>query len=103
MYYCWYCIVLTYHLLCWYAGFGWNQCLPIVLLLCSELYNCRMDLHTSGFLYCAACLLQREVVDYTHVQEYSLKVLHCSPGDIKALYRAGVATLELGDAQTARQ
>ncbi|XP_072519575.1 tetratricopeptide repeat protein 9C [Salminus brasiliensis] len=51
----------------------------------------------------AACLLQREVVDYARVQEYSLKVLHWRPGDIKALYRAGVATLELGDAQTARQ
>ncbi|KAG9272460.1 tetratricopeptide repeat protein 9C [Astyanax mexicanus] len=51
----------------------------------------------------AACLLQREVVDYARVQEYSLKVLHWRPGDVKALYRAGVATLELGDAQTARQ
>ncbi|MCJ8734270.1 hypothetical protein PDJAM_G00233360 [Pangasius djambal] len=51
----------------------------------------------------AACLLQREVVDYARVQEYSLKVLHWRAGDIKALYRAGLATLELGDAQTARQ
>ncbi|XP_048031788.1 tetratricopeptide repeat protein 9C [Megalobrama amblycephala] len=51
----------------------------------------------------AACLLQREVVDYTRVQEYSLKVLQWKAGDIKALYRAGVASLELGDAQTARQ
>ncbi|KAL6480476.1 hypothetical protein MHYP_G00115090 [Metynnis hypsauchen] len=51
----------------------------------------------------AACLLQRQVVDYTHVQEYSLKVLRWRPGDVKALYRAGVATLELGDAQNARQ
>lgn len=50
----------------------------------------------------AACLLQREVVDYARVQEYSLKVLQWRAGDIKALYRAGVATLELGDAQTAR-
>lgn len=47
--------------------------------------------------------MQREVVDYARVQEYSLKVLHWRAGDIKALYRAGVATLELGDAQTARQ
>lgn len=37
------------------------------------------------------------------MQDYSLKVLHWRPGDIKALYRAGVATLELGDAHTARQ
>lgn len=36
------------------------------------------------------------------MQEYSLKVLQWRAGDIKALYRAGVATLELGDAQTAR-
>ncbi|XP_076877495.1 tetratricopeptide repeat protein 9C [Brachyhypopomus gauderio] len=51
----------------------------------------------------AACLLQREVVDYNRVQEYSLKVLQWRPGDIKALFRAGVATLELGDAETARK
>ncbi|XP_051505063.1 tetratricopeptide repeat protein 9C [Myxocyprinus asiaticus] len=51
----------------------------------------------------AACLLQREVVDYGRVLEYSLKVLHWRTGDIKALYRAGVASLELGDVQTARQ
>ncbi|XP_051514298.1 tetratricopeptide repeat protein 9C-like isoform X2 [Myxocyprinus asiaticus] len=51
----------------------------------------------------AACLLQREVVDYARVLEYSLKVLKWRAGDIKALYRAGVASLELGDAQTARQ
>lgn len=57
----------------------------------------------SDFLCWAACLLQREVVDYARVQEYSLKVLRWRAGDIKALYRAGVATLELGDAQTARQ
>lgn len=35
--------------------------------------------------------------------EYSVKVLQWRAGDIKALYRAGVATLELGDTQTARQ
>ncbi|XP_029518664.1 tetratricopeptide repeat protein 9C isoform X2 [Oncorhynchus nerka] len=51
----------------------------------------------------AACLLQRECVDYTRVQEYSLRVLQLRPDDIKALYRAGVATLELGDAQSAKQ
>ncbi|XP_043112912.1 tetratricopeptide repeat protein 9C [Puntigrus tetrazona] len=50
----------------------------------------------------AACLLQREMVDYGRVLEYSLKVLQWRSGDIKALYRAGVASLELGDAQTAR-
>ncbi|KAI5606651.1 tetratricopeptide repeat protein 9C [Silurus asotus] len=51
----------------------------------------------------AACLLQREVVDYARVQEYSFKVLQWRAGDVKALYRAGLATLELGDAQTARE
>ncbi|KAG7464442.1 hypothetical protein MATL_G00165580 [Megalops atlanticus] len=50
----------------------------------------------------AACLLQRECVDYTRVQEYSLRVLQWRPGDVKALYRAGVATLELGDARSAQ-
>ncbi|XP_056138551.1 tetratricopeptide repeat protein 9C [Lampris incognitus] len=51
----------------------------------------------------AACLLLKEKVDYTRVQEYCLRVLQRRPGDVKALYRAGVATLELGDAQTAKQ
>ncbi|KAK2904233.1 tetratricopeptide repeat protein 9C [Channa argus] len=51
----------------------------------------------------AACLLQRQSVDYTRVREYSLRVLQWRPGDVKALYRAGVATLEMGDAQTAKQ
>ncbi|KAM6999793.1 tetratricopeptide repeat protein 9C [Tautogolabrus adspersus] len=51
----------------------------------------------------AACLLQRQSVDYARVREYSLRVLQWRPGDIKALYRAGVATLEMGDAQTAKQ
>uniref|UniRef100_A0A3P8XS08 Tetratricopeptide repeat protein 9C n=1 Tax=Esox lucius TaxID=8010 RepID=A0A3P8XS08_ESOLU len=51
----------------------------------------------------AACLLQREHTDYTRVLEYSLRVLRWRPGDVKALYRAGVATLELGDAQGAKQ
>lgn len=50
----------------------------------------------------AACLLQRQVVDYARVLEYSLKVLRWRSADIKALYRAGVASLQLGDAQTAR-
>ncbi|XP_071313123.1 tetratricopeptide repeat protein 9C isoform X1 [Trachinotus anak] len=51
----------------------------------------------------AACLLQRQSVDYARVQDYSLRVLRWRPGDVKALYRAGVATLEMGDAQTAKQ
>ncbi|XP_077433498.1 tetratricopeptide repeat protein 9C isoform X2 [Vanacampus margaritifer] len=51
----------------------------------------------------AACLLQKASVDYSRVREYSLRVLEQRPGDAKALYRAGVATLELGDAQTAKQ
>ncbi|XP_054648697.1 tetratricopeptide repeat protein 9C [Dunckerocampus dactyliophorus] len=51
----------------------------------------------------AACLLQRESVNYARVQEYSLRVLERRPDDAKALYRAGVATLELGDAQRAKQ
>ncbi|XP_062281783.1 tetratricopeptide repeat protein 9C [Scomber scombrus] len=51
----------------------------------------------------AACLLQRQSVDYARVREYSLRVLQWRPGDVKALYRAGVATLELGDAETAKQ
>ncbi|KAL0973877.1 hypothetical protein UPYG_G00212320 [Umbra pygmaea] len=51
----------------------------------------------------AACLLQRESIDYTRVLDYSLRVLQRRPGDTKALYRAGVATLELGDAQSAKQ
>lgn len=41
-------------------------------------------------------------MDYGRVLEYSLKVLRWRSGDIKALYRAGVASLQLGDAQTAR-
>lgn len=51
----------------------------------------------------SACLLQKKSVDYGRVREYSLHVLQWRPGDVKALYRAGVATLEMGDAQTARQ
>uniref|UniRef100_A0A672J2Y6 Tetratricopeptide repeat protein 9C n=1 Tax=Salarias fasciatus TaxID=181472 RepID=A0A672J2Y6_SALFA len=51
----------------------------------------------------AACLLQKQRVDYARVLEYSLRVLQWRPGNVKALYRAGVATLEMGDAQTAKQ
>ncbi|XP_076015686.1 tetratricopeptide repeat protein 9C [Genypterus blacodes] len=51
----------------------------------------------------AACLLQKKSVSYARVREYSLRVLQWRPGDVKALYRAGVATLELGDAKTAKQ
>lgn len=51
----------------------------------------------------AACLLQRETVNYGRVQEYSLRVLQWQPHNVKALYRAGVATLELGDAQMAKE
>ncbi|MEQ2217411.1 hypothetical protein XENOCAPTIV_009239 [Xenoophorus captivus] len=50
-----------------------------------------------------ACLLQKQKVDYTRVLEYSLRVLQWQPGNIKALYRAGVANLEMGDAQAAKQ
>lgn len=51
----------------------------------------------------SACLLQKQGVDYARVREYSLKVLEWQPGNVKALYRAGVATLEMGDAETAKQ
>nr|XP_020448799.1 tetratricopeptide repeat protein 9C [Monopterus albus]XP_020448807.1 tetratricopeptide repeat protein 9C [Monopterus albus] len=51
----------------------------------------------------AACLLQKQSVDYARVLEYSLRVLQWRPGDVKALYRAGVATLEMGDAETAKK
>lgn len=51
----------------------------------------------------AACLLLKGGVDYSRVQEYSLRVLRWQPRNVKALYRAGVATLELGDAQTAKE
>lgn len=55
------------------------------------------------FISLPACLLQRKTVDYTRVQEYSLRVLKWRPGNAKALYRAGVATLEMGDAETAKE
>ncbi|XP_013861703.1 tetratricopeptide repeat protein 9C [Austrofundulus limnaeus] len=51
----------------------------------------------------AACLLQKQKVDYARVLEYSLRVLRWQPGNVKALYRAGVATLEIGDAESAKQ
>ncbi|KAM6924162.1 tetratricopeptide repeat protein 9C [Xenentodon cancila] len=51
----------------------------------------------------AACLLQRQDVDYARVLEYCQRVLQWQPGNVKAVYRAGVATLEIGDAQTAKQ
>lgn len=51
----------------------------------------------------SACLLQRQNVDHARVLEYSERVLQWQPGNVKALYRAGVANLEMGDAQTAKQ
>lgn len=54
------------------------------------------------YVYLSACLLQKQSVDYAHVREYSLRVLQWRPDDVKALYRAGVAILEMGDAQTAK-
>ncbi|XP_053180069.1 tetratricopeptide repeat protein 9C [Scomber japonicus] len=79
-------------------GFG-----PEIPALTSEqealLRNTQVDCYNN----LAACLLQRQSVDYARVREYSLRVLQWRPGDVKALYRAGVATLELGDAETAKQ
>ncbi|TRZ02275.1 hypothetical protein DNTS_020291, partial [Danionella cerebrum] len=51
----------------------------------------------------AACLLQKESVDHSRVLEYCQKVLQRKPADVKALYRAGVASLELGDNHAAQQ
>lgn len=51
----------------------------------------------------AACLLRRQPVCFARVREYSVKALQWQPGSVKALYRAGVATLELGDPETALQ
>lgn len=65
----------------------------------ASLRNTQVDCYNN----LAACLLQRQSVDYARVQEYSMKVLQWRPGNVKALYRAGVATLEMGDAQTAKQ
>ncbi|CAL9706990.1 unnamed protein product [Knipowitschia caucasica] len=73
-------------------GFG-----PVAQPLLPEqemlLRNTQVDI----FNNLAACLLQKETVNYSRVQEYSLRVLHWQPHNVKALYRAGVATLELGD------
>lgn len=80
------------------AGFG-----PKLPVLNSEQQELLSNTQIDCYNNLAACLLQRESVDYSRVQEYSLHVLELRPGDIKALYRAGVATLELGDAQSARQ
>lgn len=63
------------------------------------LRNTQVDVYNN----LAACLLQKESVNYARVKEYSLRVLHWQPHNVKALYRAGVATLELGDAQTAKE
>lgn len=63
------------------------------------LRNTQVDVYNN----LAACLLQKESVNYGRVQEYSLRVLQWQPHNVKALYRAGVATLELGDAQTAKE
>ncbi|XP_042562576.1 tetratricopeptide repeat protein 9C [Clupea harengus] len=79
-------------------GFG-----PKAPVLNSEQQELLRNTQIDCYNNLAACLLQRESVDYSRVQEYSLRVLQLRPGDIKALYRAGVATLELGDAQSARQ
>ncbi|XP_054454008.1 tetratricopeptide repeat protein 9C [Anoplopoma fimbria] len=65
----------------------------------ASLRNTQVDCYNN----LAACLLQRQSVDYSRVRDYSLRVLQWRPADVKALYRAGVATLEMGDAQTAKQ
>ncbi|KAM4621482.1 tetratricopeptide repeat protein 9C isoform 2-T3 [Polymixia lowei] len=79
-------------------GFG-----PEVPVLTATQETLLRNIQVDCYNNLAACLLQRQSVDYARVQEYSLRVLHWRPGDVKALYRAGVATLELGDAQTAKQ
>ncbi|XP_062856078.1 tetratricopeptide repeat protein 9C [Trichomycterus rosablanca] len=79
-------------------GFG-----PTATVLTAEQDEQVKNMQIDCYNNLAACLLQREVVDYTRVQEYSLKVLQWRPADVKALYRAGVATLELGDAEAARR
>ncbi|XP_077465795.1 tetratricopeptide repeat protein 9C isoform X2 [Stigmatopora argus] len=71
--------------------------------LTSEQEKLLRDMQVDCFNNIAACLLQRESVDFSRVLEYSLKVLERRPADPKALYRAGVATLKLGDAQKAKQ
>lgn len=79
-------------------GFG-----PEAPILTSEQEELLRNTQVDCYNNLAACLLQRHTVDYSRVMEYSLRVLQWRPGDVKALYRAGVATLELGDAHTARQ
>uniref|UniRef100_H3DHB0 Tetratricopeptide repeat domain 9C n=1 Tax=Tetraodon nigroviridis TaxID=99883 RepID=H3DHB0_TETNG len=64
----------------------------------ASLRNTQVDCYNN----LAACLLQKQSVDYARVREYSLRVLTWRPDDVKALYRAGVAFLEMGDAQTAK-
>ncbi|CAL8327993.1 tetratricopeptide repeat protein 9C [Gadus morhua] len=79
-------------------GFGTE--VPVLTPAQDELLR---DTQVDCYNNLAACLLQKQSVDYTRVQEYSLRVLQRRPEDPKALYRAGVATLELGDAHTAKQ
>ncbi|KAM6953731.1 tetratricopeptide repeat protein 9C [Aplochiton taeniatus] len=79
-------------------GFG-----PEAPVLSSEQEELLRNTQVDCYNNLAACLLQRQTVDYSRVMEYSLRVLQWRPGDVKALYRAGVASLELGDAHTARQ
>ncbi|KAM3866501.1 tetratricopeptide repeat protein 9C [Diretmus argenteus] len=79
-------------------GFG-PEVPPLTAAQEELLRNTQVDCYNN----LAACLLQRQTVHYARVQEYSLRVLQWRPGDVKALYRAGVATLELGDAHTAKQ
>lgn len=79
-------------------GFG-----PEAPVLTSEQEELLRNTQVDCYNNLAACLLQKQTVDYSRVMEYSLRVLQWRPGDVKALYRAGVATLELGDAHTARQ
>ncbi|XP_061691086.1 tetratricopeptide repeat protein 9C isoform X2 [Syngnathoides biaculeatus] len=78
-------------------GFG-----PERPALTSEQETSLRNIQVDCFNNLAACLLQKENVDYARVQDYSLRVLEERPTDTKALYRAGVATLELGDAQKAK-
>ncbi|KAM9850382.1 tetratricopeptide repeat protein 9C [Aulostomus maculatus] len=79
-------------------GFG-----PEMPALTSEQETLLRNTQVDCYNNLAACLLQKSSVNYSRVREYSLRVLDWRPGDVKALYRAGVATLELGDAQTAKE
>ncbi|MEQ2282636.1 hypothetical protein AMECASPLE_002744 [Ameca splendens] len=79
-------------------GFGPEKP-PLTMEQEALLRNTQVDCYNN----LAACLLQKQKVDYTRVLEYSLRVLQWQPGNIKALYRAGVATLEMGDAQAAKR